>query len=42
MKKYNKKTFNVFCIIFETFIEIVLLPLHIVKAIFNIVEELQK
>ena len=42
MKKSNQKAFNVFCIIFETVVEIVLLPFHIIKAIFDVIAELRK
>lgn len=45
MKKISKratKTINVSTIILEIAFEIILLPLHIVKAILNVIEEVKR
>ncbi|MGN1061528.1 MAG: hypothetical protein ACI4RO_00225, partial [Candidatus Scatosoma sp.] len=45
MKKISKKTtkfINVTSIILEIAFEIILLPLRIVKAIFNVIEEIKR
>ena len=40
--KYSSKTLNVLSIVLEIVCEIVLLPFHIIKAIFDIIETLHK
>lgn len=45
MKKISKranKIINVSCIILEVAFEIILLPLHIIKAILNVIEEMKR
>ena len=42
MRNASRKTINIACIVLDVITEIVLLPLHIVKAVLNVADELSK